>query len=337
MDAEFLAEMNAIEPAHCTFSPSSFPAWAQCGQFKRRITEATETAGITGTQKHAMLKSLATGAAGVVEIMDMPDDVCWAFRVIQDAVNERDANITAVERKVESKQLGYWGTPDIVAENAYDVIVIDLKTGAQQYDATLQLAAYGLAYCEERGIENKMITMVEVWTQTRRVYSSQISVSMAESIVGEALRMRHNGIVSADPCDYCDKCQKAIPNSDGEICPTIAHANAVQCQAATLLPTEVEDAADRMRTFEAVMANPTALGQFLAIADIIADYRDAARAKAIEYMSEGTDVKGWHITRRKGSRRLTVAAKKAVDEFKAALPADAYEIGEPVIALKKDK
>jgi hypothetical protein len=194
------------------------------------------------------------------------------------AISGRE-RVLAREDDCRVKMLNLTGTADAIVPSR--LTHFDLKTGARR-NYREQMAAYALGlmgahfagewtahllFCDQREIETIKFTYEE-----------------AHDIVDQVVKAFNDPGKQPNPCEYCGWCAKADT-----------------CPARLTMVGETLTVTEPGFDFDAVLADPEKLGEFLAACAVVEDFRDRAKKIATERIKTGGDVPGWKLVTRKGS------------------------------------
>ena len=124
-----------------------------------------------------------------------------------------------------------------------------------------------MLFCDQREIETIKFTYEE-----------------AHDIVDQVVKSFNDPAKKPNPCEYCGWCAKADT-----------------CPARLAMVGETLTVTEPGFDFDAVLADPKKLGNFLAACAVVEDFRDRAKKIATERIKTGGDVPGWKLVTRKGS------------------------------------
>ena len=193
-----------------------------------------------------------------------------------------DAPDSALVTKGELNRLGQgisWNTADAVVPGRF--LHFDLKTGLRR-NYREQMAAYSLGFMEAHFAESWSAHLL--YCDLREIESLAFSRDEARELVAAVIAAFVKPGKTPVPCDYCGWCAKADT-----------------CEARRALAAEGLKAAGPDFDFEAVVAEPAALGRFLAACAVVEEFRERARAIATERLRGGGELPGWKLITRKGS------------------------------------
>ena len=255
--------------------PSALPKLAECPRFMSDGTSSEAAA--RGTRMDTAFREILAGRASeAVEAADEVEAVKWATNYVRlisagDAllVNEDDCEIT-----VDLEDVTFTGTADAIIPDHQKVI--DLKSGIVR-NYREQLAAYSLGlmelfFCDEW-------SALILYADRQEVVSYQFSYKEARSIVEAVVARAHDEKSEAVPCQYCTWCARA--NS---------------CEARL----RVAESALYAKDFEAIIADPQKLSEFLSGCKVVKELEATARKEAIRQIEKGGEVPGWKLITRKG-------------------------------------
>ncbi len=203
--------------------------------------------------------------------------VSWSVSMVR-AMSGRE-RVLAREDDCRVKILNLTGTADAIVPAK--LTHFDLKTGARR-NYREQMAAYALGlmgahfasswtahllFCEQREIETHTFTYEE-----------------AHAIVDQVVKAFNDPGKKPNPCEYCSWCAKADT-----------------CSARRAMASDALSVAEPGFDFDAVLADPQRLSEFLAACLVIEDFRERAKKIASERLKTGGQVPGWKLVTRKGS------------------------------------
>lgn len=203
--------------------------------------------------------------------------VAWSVSMVR-AMSGRD-RVLAREDDCRVRMLDLTGTADAIVPTR--LTHFDLKTGARR-NYREQMAAYALGlmaahfagewtahllFCDQREIETHRFTYEE-----------------AHAIVDGVVRAFTDPLKKPSPCEYCSWCAKAD-----------------SCPARLALAGEALAVAEAGFDFDAVLADPERLGQFLAACSVLEDFRERAKKIATERLKTGGELPGWKLITRRGN------------------------------------
>lgn len=203
--------------------------------------------------------------------------VSWSVSIVR-AMSGRE-RVLAREDDCRVKILNLTGTADAIVPAK--LTHFDLKTGARR-NYREQMAAYALGlmgahfasswtahllFCDQREIETHTFTYEE-----------------AHGIVDQVVKAFNDPGKKPNPCEYCSWCAKADT-----------------CVARRAMASEALSVAEPGFDFDALLADPQRLSEFLAACLVIEDFRERAKKIAIERLKTGGDLPGWKLVTRKGS------------------------------------
>ncbi len=203
--------------------------------------------------------------------------VSWSVSMVR-AMSGRE-RVLAREDDCRVKILNLTGTADAIVPAK--LTHFDLKTGARR-NYREQMAAYALGlmgahfasswtahllFCDQREIETHTFTYEE-----------------AHAIVDQVVKAFNDPGKKPNPCEYCSWCAKADT-----------------CSARRAMASDALSVAEPGFDFDAVLADPQRLSEFLAACLVIEDFRERAKKIASERLKTGGQVPGWKLVTRKGS------------------------------------
>lgn len=156
VEREMVMEVSADLYLDCSETPTmSKPAWlttlqSRLGKQKAATKELAKASEI-GSQVHALIEWTLKGELchKVGPSPRISDKAQWAFMAWEDWRKKVELKPIFVEQTVWSKEWGYAGTLDLLAEVEGKLTVLDWKTGKAVYDESyLQNAAYRRAIRE---------------------------------------------------------------------------------------------------------------------------------------------------------------------------------------------
>ena len=204
--------------------------------------------------------------------------VAWSVSMVR-AISGRE-RVLAREDDCRVKMLNLTGTADAIVPSR--LTHFDLKTGARR-NYREQMAAYALGlmgahfagewtahllFCDQREIETIKFTYEE-----------------AHDIVDQVVKSFNDPGKQPNPCEYCGWCAKADT-----------------CPARLTMVGETLTVTEPGFDFDAVLADPEKLGNFLAACAVVEDFRDRAKKIATERIKTGGDVPGWKLVTRKANK-----------------------------------
>jgi len=248
--------------------PSSLPKLALCGQYEGAKT--TSEAASRGTKLDGIFRDAWQTGEFPREIDEVDRlAVYWALNQMILLSGNR-ARVETADKKCKIKIPGmeHVGTADAIC--AGQRWHADLKTG-QIYNYEAQMAAYALGLMEAHNCSEWTAHLL--FCDQQEVRTHKFSRSDAAFIVAEII-----GNVGSEPVinDYCGWCSKSM------VCPPRLAAQE------TALATSGD-------SFLQLIEDPARLGDFLNRCKILADFEEAAKAKARGLLESGIDVPGWRL------------------------------------------
>ena len=259
-----------------TLRPSSLPKLALCGQFEG--APGTSDAAARGTMLDAALRS--AWELGEVPALSQEDAICvaWAYEAIGGLANGHRVEMAEERCKIRIDYLDVTGTADaICARGRWHA---DLKSG-QIYDYEAQMAAYALGLMVEHSVNEWTAHLL--FCDQQRVITQQFTFSEALAIVKAVVL---NVGTAPRPNEFCGWCAKSLTCSAR-----------VQAQETALATTN--------EAFQAILANPERLGDFLQRCKVFEDFQAAAITRARELLETGTPVDGWRLGKARASRYVS--------------------------------
>ena len=203
--------------------------------------------------------------------------VSWAVSIVR-AMAGRE-RVLAREDDCRLTVLDLNGTADAIVPGR--LMHFDLKTGLRR-NYREQMAAYALGLMGAHFASEWTCHLL--FCDQREVETIRFTYDEAHAVVDGLVRAFNDPAKQPAPCDYCGWCAKA------EICP-----------ARRALVAETLPVADPGFDFEAVIADPEQLGQFLKACAVVDDFRERAKKVALERLKTGGEVPGWRLVTRKGN------------------------------------
>jgi hypothetical protein len=260
--------------------PSNLPKLAECPSYESNpvagpaaergtLLDTAFRAEMLGLEERFVLANKLTA--------DEIAAVSWSVSMVR-AMSGRE-RVLAREDDCRVKILNLTGTADAIVPAK--LTHFDLKTGARR-NYREQMAAYALGlmgahfasswtahllFCDQREIETHTFTYEE-----------------AHAIVDQVVKAFNDPGKKPNPCEYCSWCAKADT-----------------CSARRAIATDALSVVEPGFDFDAVLADPQRLSEFLAACLVIEDFRERAKKIAIERLKTGGDLPGWKLVTRKGS------------------------------------
>lgn len=203
--------------------------------------------------------------------------VSWAVSIVR-AMAGRE-RVLAREDDCRLTVLDLNGTADAIVPGR--LMHFDLKTGLRR-NYREQMAAYALGLMGAHFASEWTCHLL--FCDQREVETIRFTYDEAHAVVDAVVRAFNDPAKQPAPCDYCGWCGKA------ETCP-----------ARRALVAETLPVADPGFDFEAVIADPDKLGQFLKACAVVDDFRERAKKVALERLKTGGEVPGWRLVTRKGN------------------------------------
>ncbi len=203
--------------------------------------------------------------------------VSWAVSMVR-AMAGRE-RVLAREDDCRLQVLDLNGTADAIVPGR--LMHFDLKTGLRR-NYREQMAAYALGLMGAHFASEWTCHLL--FCDLREIETFRFTYDEAHAVVDEVVRAFHDPRKKPVTCEYCGWCAKA------ETCP-----------ARRELVAETLPVADPGFDFEAVIADPDRLGQFLKACAVVDDFRERAKKVAIEQLKTGGEVPGWRLVTRKGN------------------------------------
>lgn len=256
--------------------PSSLPKLALCGQFENAA--GTSDAAARGTMLDAALRS--AWELGEVPALSQEDAICvaYAYGAIKSLANGNHVEMNEERCRIRIDYLDVTGTADaICVDGRWHA---DLKSG-QIYDYEAQMAAYALGLMVEHSVNEW--TAYLLFCDQQRIVTHQFTFSEALAIVKAVV---NNVGKTPTPNEFCGWCAKSLTCS--------ARVAAQETALAT-----TNDA------FQAILADPDRLGDFLQRCKVFEDFQAAAVARARELLESGTPVEGWRLGKARASRYVS--------------------------------
>ena len=203
--------------------------------------------------------------------------VNWSVSMVR-AMSGRE-RVLAREDDCRVRILNLTGTADAIVPMKFSHF--DLKTGARR-NYREQMAAYAL------GLMGAYFT--SSWTahllfcDQREIVTHTFTYEEAHAIVDRVVKAYNDTKKKPSVCEYCSWCAKA------DTCPARL---AMVDQALAVTQAGFD--------FDALLADPERLAQFLAASAVVEDFRERAKKIASERLKTGGEVPGWKLVTRKGS------------------------------------
>ena len=203
--------------------------------------------------------------------------VSWSVSMVRAmAGNER---ILADEDDCRTAMLGLKGTADAIVPTR--LMHFDLKTGTRR-NYREQMAAYALGLMNDHFASDWTCHLL--FCDLREVVTYRFTYEEAHSLVDAVIQAFHDPEKEPVPCEYCGWCGKAD-----------------NCSARCAVVAQSLPAAEPGFDFDAMVADPEKLGQFLTACAVLDDFRDRAKKIATERLRGGGEVPGWKLVTRKGN------------------------------------
>ena len=203
--------------------------------------------------------------------------VSWAVSMVR-AMAGRE-RVLAREDDCRIKILNLTGTADAIVPTRFTHF--DLKTGVRR-NYREQMAAYALGLMSAHFASDWTCHLL--FCDLREIETIRFTYEEAHDVVDAVVKQFYDTSKAPNPCEYCGWCAKA------DTCPA-RHA----IVAETMTATEVGF------NFEAMVADPEKLGQFLSACAVVDDFRDRAKKIATERIKTGGEVPGWQLVTRRGA------------------------------------
>jgi len=262
---------------HETLSPSSFPALAECPQFKSGPAgEAAEE----GTRQHQQLSMLYDG---LDPYSNGTPPTLWAWQWVQDNMNgHKTGNEVRLTLMRDFKEVTF-GTADFIG---YDLMgyltVIDYKSG-QQRDYYYQLVTYALMAMQRYG--ESECRVVVLYGRDEYVSEFVILREDAETAVfGLFDRLEAGG--PACLCDYCGWCE------NNGTCEATAPAITAVATQYPVEPLQIND----IETFHAsAITDPNQMAKVYEVACVLEKWAESVKHHAKQAVIDGMEIPGFKL------------------------------------------
>ena len=230
--------MNEQEQKHHPYSPSSFPAWAQCPHWESGDTKAMREAANLGTRQHELLAKVMNGDVRIDDV-DEDNDVLIpvrrAYFDLNNLIAEEFPNSMADDLLIETEKrvgegtgfpTGTYGTGDIFVSVRMDtarpsidadhILVVDYKSHFTNKTYWEQLAFYAWAYAKDiPGVKYATLAIYygdEGTLETLRVTPDRAYAMALHAIANRLNRddMPRTASAWCALCKMCGKCPEAF-------------------------------------------------------------------------------------------------------------------------------
>lgn len=168
-----------------------------------------------GTKIHAYLSQLLLGEVNISELESSDKEkIRWAF---EEALKIKNDKNVITEKQIKFSLFGQMisGTPDLVFENATEVIVWDFKTGmrdvASEEHYWFQLMCYGYAHAKLKQFgPEKMIPLALVYIDEKKIVNKSMTLQQINDFLFEnwlkTESLNQVNVLHCSSCEYSSLC-----------------------------------------------------------------------------------------------------------------------------------